>query len=68
MYECDICLAKINKRNKNKHEQSKKHKYYCSNLIINKYIVNKDEFKIFKGIFKTHCISHKKNLTTLMFQ
>ena len=22
MYECDICLAKIKKRNKNKHEKS----------------------------------------------
>ena len=24
MYECDICLAKIKKRNKNKHEKSMK--------------------------------------------
>ena len=67
MYECDICLAKINKRNKNKHEQYKKHKFYCSNLIINKYIVNKDEFNNFEGIFESHYISRKKNLTTLMF-
>ena len=39
MEECDICLTKIKKRNKNKHEQSKKHKYYSSNLILYKYIV-----------------------------
>ena len=37
MEECNIRLTKIKKRNKNKHEQSKKHKY-ISNLIINKYI------------------------------
>ena len=41
MEECDICLTKIKKRYKNKHEQSKKYKIF-SNLIIitliNKYI------------------------------
>ena len=40
MEEYNICLTKIKKRNKNKHEQSKKHEYF-SNLIINKYIVKK---------------------------
>ena len=60
MYECDICLAKIIKRNKNKHEKSMEHNYYCSNLIINKYIVNKNEFDNFKDIFKSHYVSHKK--------
>ena len=28
MDECDICLTKIKKQNKNKHQQSKKHKYF----------------------------------------
>ena len=37
MEECNICLTKNKKRNKNKHEQSKKHKYFSS-LIVNKYI------------------------------
>ena len=54
MYKCDICLAKINKRNKKKHEQSKKHNYYCSKLIIKKYIVNKNESDNFKDDFKSH--------------
>ena len=27
MEECNICPTKIKKRNKNKHEQSEKHKY-----------------------------------------
>ena len=38
MEECNICLTK-KKRNKNKHERSKKHKYIFSNLIINKYVI-----------------------------
>ena len=66
MYECEICLAKIKKRNKNKHEQSKKHNCYCSNLIINKYIVNKDEFDNFKDIFKSHYVSHKKKFNSFV--
>ena len=37
MEECNICLTKIKKRNKNRKEQSKEHKYF-SNLIINKSI------------------------------
>ena len=41
MDECNICLTKIKNRNKNKHEQSKKRKYF-SNLIINNYIVEND--------------------------
>ena len=69
MYECDICLSKTKERNKNKHKQSKKQKYYCSNLIITKYIVNKDEFDNFKDIFKSHYVSNKKkfnNFTVLI--
>ena len=42
MEQCNICLTKIKKRIKNKHEQSKKHEHF-SNLIINKYIVRNDE-------------------------
>ena len=43
MEECNICLAKIEKRNKFKHDQSKKKKFF-SNLIINKYIPKNNEF------------------------
>ena len=52
MEECDICLTKIKKRNKNKHQQSKKHKDFLTNLIINKYIVKNNEINSFKDIFK----------------
>ena len=64
MIECDICLSKIKKQNRKKHEQMKKHKYYCSNLFINKYIVNKDEFDSFKDIFNSHYVSHKKKFNS----
>ena len=60
MEECDICLTKIKKQNRIKHEQSKKQRYFLSNLIIKKYIVNKDEFNNFKDIFKSDYVSHKK--------
>ena len=53
MEECNICLTKIKKRNKNKHEQSRKHKYF-SNLIINKYIVRDDEIDNFKDFIQSY--------------
>ena len=62
MEECDICLTRIKKRNKNKHEQSKKHKYYYSNLIIYKYIVKNNEIDKFKDIFKSHYDNHKNKI------
>ena len=64
MEECNICLTRIKRRNRKKHEQSKKHKYYFSNLIINKYIVNNDEFDNFKGIFKSHYVNQKKKFNS----
>ena len=48
MEDCDTCLTKIKKRSKNKHQQSEKHKYFLSNLIINKYIISNDEIDKFK--------------------
>ena len=60
MEKCDICLIKIKKRNKNKHQQSKKHKYFLSNLIINKYIVRNDEIEKFKDILQSYYDEHKK--------
>ena len=60
MEACDICLTRIKRRNRRKHKQSKKHKYYYLNLIINKYIVNNDEFDNFKDILKSHYVNHKK--------
>ena len=60
MYECDICLAKIKKRNKNKHEKSLRHRYFLSNNIVNKYIVKKDDIDKFKDILQSYCDEHKK--------
>ena len=64
MEECNICLTKIKKRNKNKHQRSKKHKYFLSNLIINKYIVKNNETNNFKDIFKIYYLNHKKKLNS----
>ena len=61
MEECDICLTKIKKRNKNKQEQSKKHKYF-SNLIKDKYIIKNDETDKFKDIIQPYYDKHKKKL------
>ena len=74
MEECKMCLTKIKMRNKNKHEQSKEHKYF-SNLIINKYIVKNNEFynlkdfiqpyyKIYRNKFDNLpvCVMWKKNM------
>ena len=60
MIECDICLTKRKKQNRKKNEQMKKQKYFCSNLIIKKYLVKKGEFDIIKDNFKSHYVSHKK--------
>ena len=60
MYECNICLTKIKKRNKIKHEKSMKHRYFLSNMIVNKYIVKKDDIDTFKDILQSYCDEHKK--------
>ena len=59
MEECNICLTKIKKRNKNKHQQSKEHKQ-ISNLIINKYLVKNDENEKFKDTIQSYYDMHKK--------
>ena len=59
MEECNICLTKIKNQNKNRHEQSKKHKYF-PNLIINKYIAQKPEIDNSRDIIQSYCDKHKK--------
>ena len=61
MEECNICLTTNKKTKKNKHQQSKKHNYFLSNLIINKYVVRNDENDIFKEIFQSYYDKHKIN-------
>ena len=60
MYECDICLAKIKKRNKNKHEKLMKHRYFSSNMIVNKNIVKNNDINKFKDILQSYYDAHKK--------
>ena len=60
MYECSICLAKIKKQNKNKHEKTMKHRYFLSNLIVNKYIVKNNDINKLKDILQSYCDEHKK--------
>ena len=61
MEECNICLTKIKKRNKNKHDQSEKHKY-LSNLNINKNMVRNPEFIKFEDIIQPYYDEHKKKI------
>ena len=60
MYECGICLAKIKKRNKNKHEYSMKQNYFLSNMIVNQHVVKNNDFNKFKDILHSYCGDHKK--------
>ena len=60
MYECDICLAKIKKRNKNKHEKSMKQRYFLSNMIVIKYIIKNKDINKFKNILQSYYDEHKK--------
>ena len=62
MEECDICPTKIKKRNNNKHQQSKKHRCFLSNLIINKNNVGNDETDKFKDILQSYYDKHKRKV------
>ena len=64
MEEYNICLTKIKKRKKNKHEQSKKHEYF-SNLIINKYIVKKIEIDKLNDILQSYYDKQKRKFDNL---
>ena len=58
MEECDICLTKNKKRNKNRYQESEKHKCFLSNMIINKFIVRNDEIRKFKEILQSYYDMH----------
>ena len=64
MEEYDICLSRLKERNRNKHEQSKKHTYFLPNLIINEYFVKNNEFDQFKAIFKSHYVNHEEKFNS----
>ena len=61
MEECNICLTKIKKQNKNKHGRSKKHKHFFSNLILKKYVKN-DEIDKFNDILQSYHDEHTKKI------
>ena len=60
MYRCDLCNTIVQKRNKTKHNRSKKHKYY-SNLILNRYVIRSVEVNKFKDVFNSYFIEHTRN-------
>ena len=54
MYRCELFNTIAQKRNKTKHNQTKKHKYY-SNLILNRYIIKNVELEdVFNPYFTAH--------------
>ena len=57
MYKCELCYVILQKRNKTKHDQSKKHKYY-SNLLRNRYVMKDVEVTTFKDVFDPYFIEH----------
>ena len=63
---CDLCNTIVQKRNKTKHNQTKKHEYY-SNLILNRYVIKNVEVINFKDVFNPYFIidTRKFNLFTV---
>ena len=59
MFRCELCITILLKRNKTKHNQTKKHKYY-SNLILNRYVIKNVEVIKFKDVIKPYFIKHTK--------
>ena len=63
MYRCELCNTILQKRNKIKHNQTKKHKYY-SNLIINRYVNKNVEVNKFKDEFNPSFVPHTRKFTS----
>ena len=59
MYKCELCKTFLLERNKTKHNQTKKHKYY-SNLTLNRYAINKVEVIKFKDVFNPYFTAHTR--------
>ena len=67
MYRCDLCNTIMLERNKIKHNQTKKHKYY-SNLILNRYVIKNVEVIKFKDVFNPYFIEHTKKINFFTVQ
>ena len=59
MYRCELCNGNLLKKNKTKHNQSKKHKYY-SNLILNRYLIKDVEVNKFNDILNPYFTAHSE--------
>ena len=59
MYRCELCNTIVQKRNKTKHDQSKRHKYY-SNLILNRYVIKNVKVIKFKDVFNPYVTAHTR--------
>ena len=66
MYRCELCNTTLQERNKTKHNQSKKLKYY-SNPIKNRYVIKNVEVIKFRDVFNPYFTAHttKFNLFTI---
>ena len=59
MYRCELCNTIVQNRNKTKHNQTKKHKYY-SNLILSRYVIKNVEVSKFKDVFNPYFTTHTR--------
>ena len=63
MMKCEICHSLIQRKNRKKHDNSRKHKYY-SHLILNTYIVKDVKLDEFKDVFSRHYFDHMKKFNS----
>ena len=63
MYRCDLCNTTMLQRNKNKHNQSKTHKYY-SNKILNQYVINNVEVNKYNDVFNPYFSTHSRKFNS----
>ena len=66
LYRCELCNTILLRRNKTKHNQTKKHKYY-SNLILNRCVIKNVEVIKFKDIFNPYFIKNTKKFNLFIF-
>ena len=61
MYRCELCKTSLLERNKIKHNQSKKRKYY-STLILNRYVIKNVDVIKFKDVFNPYFTAHTRKI------
>ena len=63
MYRCELCNLNLFFRNKTKHNQSKKQKYYA-NLILNRYVIKNVKVIKFKNRFNPYFNTHTRKFNS----